>query len=249
MKKLSVLGLEGIPEVRKGDHLAKLIVASLEKQGETLQNQDVVIVTSKIVSKAEGCVIKDDEVIPSPFAVNLAESTRRDPRQVEVVLRESKRPVKISDQALIMETKHGFVCANAGVDQSNVSDGEFLLLPENPDKSAQMIRKYLEDYYNTNLAVIISDTFGRPWREGQTNVAIGVSGMPALWNYKGKRDQFGNELHVTSIAIADQIAGTAELAMGKTDGVPVSILRGYRFPQGSGTSNDLIRPRNRDLFR
>lgn len=249
MKSLNVLGLEGIPEVQMGDNLADLIIEASMKQGEELRDEDIVIVTSKIVSKADGRVVKEDEVTPSSFAVQLAESTNRDPRQVEVVLRESTRPVKISDQALIMETRHGFICANAGVDQSNVNNSEFLLLPEDPDAAALKIKQSLEKYYEVNLAVVISDTFGRPWREGQTNVAIGVSGMSAIRNYKGERDQFGNELKVTSIAVADQIAGAAELVMGKTDGIPVCVLRGYSFPQGNGKATDLIRPRNKDLFR
>lgn len=249
MKSLNVLGLEGMPEIQPGDHLADLIIDALINQEETLLDKDIVIVTSKIVSKAEGRVVKKDKVTPSPFAVQLAESLNKDPREVEVVLGETARPVKISDQALIMETRHGFICANAGVDQSNVISDEFLLLPEDPDASASKIRQSLEKYYNVNLAVIISDTFGRPWREGQTNVAIGVSGMLAIRNYRGKRDQYGNELKVTSIATGDQIAGAAELVMGKTDGIPVCILRGYSFPQGNGTAKDLIRPRSKDLFR
>lgn len=244
-----MFGIDGIPEVQEGDHLASLIIAGLEKQKEKLLDKDIVIVTSKIVSKAEGRVVSENEVAPSLFAKQLAKSTNRDERLVEVVLRESARPVKISDQALIMETKHGFICANAGIDQSNVKNGKLLLLPEDPDISAAQIRQSLEKYYNVDLAVIVSDTFGRPWRLGQTNVAIGVSGMLALNNYVGEKDTYGRQLEATSIAIADEIAGAAELVMGKTDGIPVSVLRGYSFPQGNGKAKDLIRLRNQDLFR
>lgn len=249
MDSLHVFGVKEIPEVQQNDDISKLIFVALENQGLKLQEKDIIIVASKIVSKAEGLLINESSVNPSLFAVQLAESTNRDPRQVEVVLKESSRPVKISDQALIMETSHGFVCANAGVDQSNIEKGNYLLLPKDPDRSARQIRQGLENLYNINLAVIITDTFGRPWREGQTNIAIGVSGMKSIKYYKGQEDTHGNELNVTAIAIADQIAGTAELISGKTNGLPVSVMRGYHYEPAQGSAKELIRPRGKDLFR
>lgn len=248
--RLNLFGLEYIPEISEGDELDKLIIEALKKQEEILQDGDIVIVTSKIVSKAEGRVVSEKDVIPSPFAIQVAESTNRDPRYVEVIFRESSRPIKISDQVLIMESKHGFICASAGVDRSNIQrDDEFLLLPEDSDASAAQIRSSLQKHFGVYIAVVISDTFGRPWRMGQTNVAIGISGMLATQGYSGQFDTYGRELKVTSIAIADQIAGAAELVMGKTDGVPVAVLRGYPYPKGNGTAKDLIRPRDKDLFR
>lgn len=248
--RISIFGVEYIPEVSPGDEIYKLIIDGLKKQEEFLQDGDIVIITSKIVSKAEGRFISKKDVIPSPFAIQVAESINRDPHQVEVVFRESSRPVKISDHVLIMESKHGFICANAGVDESNIQrDDDFLLLPEDSDVSAAEIRASLQKHFGVEIAIVISDTFGRPWRMGQTNVAIGISGMLATQEYIGKFDTYGRELKVTSIAIADQIAGAAELVMFKTEGVPVAVLRGYPYPEGNGTAKDLIRPRAKDLFR
>ncbi|WP_047154806.1 coenzyme F420-0:L-glutamate ligase [Aneurinibacillus tyrosinisolvens] len=250
MSSFTVMGIEGIPEVSAGDDLALLIIEALDKQGIRLEDEDIVIVTSKIVSKAEGRIIARNDVQPSSFAIQLAQLTKKDPFEVEIILRESLRPIKVSDHVLIMETKQGFICANAGIDQSNVGDDDvFLLLPLDADASAMKIRTSLENHYGINLAVIISDTFGRPWRMGQTNVAIGISGMSAISDYKGKYDYYGRELKSTEIAITDQIAASAEMVMGKADGIPVAVIRGYSYPKGDGKAKHLIRPKQMDLFR
>jgi coenzyme F420-0:L-glutamate ligase/coenzyme F420-1:gamma-L-glutamate ligase len=250
MNELTMFGVEGLPEVKEGDDLTKLIIRSLDTQGKKLEHKDVVIITSKIVSKAEGCLVTVKDIQPSALAIELSKSSGKTANEIEMILRESSSPIKITDYVLIMETKHGFICANAGIDRSNIENQEMaLLLPKDPDSTAEKIKQSLENHYNVELAVIISDTFGRPWRMGQTNVAIGVSGMLAIKDYRGQSDQFGYELKATEIAVADQIASTAELVMGKSDGIPVAVIRGYSYPDGNGTSKDLIRPREKDLFR
>lgn len=246
--RLTIFGVRHIPDVTPGADLAKLITAALEHSGECLLQGDVVVVTQKVVSLAEGRVVDVQTVTPSPFAAQLAEAVGRDPREVEIVLRESRRVVRSARQVLLTETKHGFVCANAGVDRSNVADGKLVLLPQDPDRSASLIRAELERHYGVRLAVIISDTFGRPWRLGQTNVAIGVSGMSVFADYRGQRDPYGNVLRVSEIAVADELAGAAELVMGKLDRVPVAVIRGYAFRPDEGRATDLIRPKETDLF-
>jgi coenzyme F420-0:L-glutamate ligase / coenzyme F420-1:gamma-L-glutamate ligase len=248
MNELKMFGVEGIPAVKEGDDLAQLIISALENKGEKLEQEDVVIITSKIVSK--GCMVDVKDIQPSALAIELSKSSDKTANELELILRESSSPIKITDHVLIMETKHGFICANAGIDRSNIENQEMaLLLPKNPDSTAEAIKQALENYYNVELAVIISDTFGRPWRMGQTNVAIGVSGMQAIKDYRGQSDQFGYTLKATEIAIADQIAAASELVMGKSDGIPVAVIRGYSYPKGNGTSKDLVRPRKMDLFR
>ncbi|WP_078429259.1 coenzyme F420-0:L-glutamate ligase [Alkalihalobacterium alkalinitrilicum] len=250
MNELTVFGVEELPKIQEGDDLTRLIIRSLDKQGKKLEHKDIVIVTSKIVSKAEGRLVEEKDIQPSPLAIELSKSTGKTPNEIEMIFRESSSPVKITDRVMIMETKHGFICANAGIDRSNIENQETaLLLPKDPDFTAKKIKESLENHYNVELAVIISDTFGRPWRMGQTNVAIGVSGMLAIRDYKGEFDQFGYELKATEIAVADQVASAAELVMGKSDGIPVAVVRGYSYPEGDGTSKDLVRPREMDLFR
>lgn len=253
MTNINVFGVQGIPEIKENDDIANHIVKALGDSGQTLYSGDIVIVTSKVISKAEGRIVGRDSIKPSPFAKHLAATTGRDATHVEIVLQESVRPIKVTDQVMIMENKNGVICANAGVDQSNIKinyeNEAYLLLPKNPDKSATYLRKKLEATFNIDLAVIITDTFGRPWRNGQTNIAIGVSGMLPVKDYVGELDTYGNELKGTSIAVADQIAGTAELVMGKIDQIPVAVMRGYHYPKGEGTSKDLLRNRESDLFR
>ncbi|WP_419880365.1 coenzyme F420-0:L-glutamate ligase [Peribacillus sp. B-H-3] len=250
MNQIEIIGVEGLPTIKEGNNLENLIIRALNQQGEKLEYKDVVVVTSKIVSKAEGCLVAVEDFHPSALAIELSESSDKTANEIEMILSESASPIKITNRVLIMETKHGFICANAGIDRSNIENQEMaLLLPKDPDATAEKIRKSLENYYQVELAVIISDTFGRPWRNGQTNIAIGVSGMLAIKDYKGQFDQFGNKLEATEIAVADQIASAAELVMGKSDGVPVAVIRGYSYPDGNGTGKDLIRPREMDLFR
>jgi coenzyme F420-0:L-glutamate ligase/coenzyme F420-1:gamma-L-glutamate ligase len=188
-------------------------------------------------------------VSPSKFAKQISKSSKKDPRYIEIVLNETKRIVKMIGRHLITETKQGLVCANAGIDRSNISKEENVaLLPEDPDMSALNMREKIKELTGSDVAVIISDTFGRPWRKGQINIAIGVSGMIPLKDYRGKKDSFGNILSVSNIAIADEIASAAELVMNKVDGIPVAIIKGYDYPKGEGDSEDLIRSSRKDLF-
>lgn len=247
--RLEILGVPGIPEVHPGDDLVRLLLAALGRQSIALQNGDIIVVTQKVLSKAEGQLVKLDEVSPSAFAETIAKATRKDPRLVEVILSESKRIVKMARGVVIVETKHGFVCANAGVDQSNVDVGYVALLPKDPDLSARRFRLKVKKALNVDVAVIISDTFGRPWREGQTDVAIGVSGLEPIRDYRGIRDAYGYELKVTEIAVADELAAAAELIIGKLERVPIAIIRGCQFPAVEGTARKLIRRPSKDLFR
>lgn len=227
-----------------------MIVAAANRQGLQLERGDIVVVAQKIVSKAEGRVVSLRNIKPSALARGMARAMRKDPRHVEVILRETKRVVRRRGPHLVVETRHGFVCANAGVDKSNV-EGEDLvtLLPKDVDRSARRIREQIMERTGKNVSVIVSDTFGRPWRLGQTNVAIGLSGMRPWVDYRGTRDKFGYELSVTRIAVVDELAGAAELVMRKVDGVPVVIIRGYSHPRGRGSARQLIRPAKQDLFR
>jgi coenzyme F420-0:L-glutamate ligase/coenzyme F420-1:gamma-L-glutamate ligase len=249
LPELRVIGLGGLPEVRAGDDIAALILEAAERQGTPLAASDVLVVTQKIVSKAEGRVAALTDVEPGPEAARLAQETEKDPRLVELILRESRRIVRQAGPVLITETRHGFVCANAGVDASNVGRGLVTLLPEDPDRSAAAIRAGLRERAGLEVAVVISDTFGRPWREGHTNVAVGIAGMEAFVDYVGRVDPYGYELRVSTLAVADELAGAAELVMGKLSGVPAAIVRGYAYPRGCGTARDMIRPAERDLFR
>ena len=247
MRGLEVLAVEGIPEVRPGDDLADLIARA---EGQDLRAGDVVVVTHKIVSKAEGRLVDLRIVEPSAFAKGFAARYGKDPRQIEVVLRESRRTVRMDRGIIISETQHGFVCANAGVDASNVPGEDMVcLLPVDPDASAERLREALAARAGAELAVIVSDSFGRAWREGITNVAIGVAGMEPLADYRGETDPHGFPLAASVLAIADELAAAAELVMGKTTGIPVAVVRGYPYERAAGTGRALIMPPERDLFR
>lgn len=235
----------GLPEVVPGDDLARLIATA----GVQLQDGDIVVVAQKAVSKAEGRLVDMNTVTPGPAALELAAKLDSDPRQVQVVLDESVRLVR-TDRVIISETRHGFVCANAGIDHSNVPGGSVLcLLPLDCDASAERLRSRLRELLGVEVAVIVSDTFGRAWRMGIANVALGVAGMPALIDYRGREDDFGREMTATVVAIADEVASAAELAMGKVDRVPVVVVRGYRPPGERGSGRELVRPAEQDLFR
>ncbi|GBD11140.1 Coenzyme F420:L-glutamate ligase [bacterium HR23] len=245
-----IIGVAGLPEVHPGDDLASLIVQSAQSQGTPLVNGDIVVVTQKIVSKAEGRLVALSTVEPSPFAREIARQWGKDPRQVEVVLRESRRIVRMDHGVIICETRHGFICANAGVDASNIpGEGIVSLLPEDPDASAQRIRQGIRERAGVTVAVLISDTFGRPWREGTTNVAIGVAGLHPLVDYRGQKDTYGKELRVSIAAVADEIAGAADLVMNKTTRVPVAIVRGYPYEAAPGSYRPLLREPAQDMFR
>jgi len=242
--RLEVFGVSGLPEVRPGDDLGRLIANQAR-----LRDGDVVVVAQKVVSKAEGRLRDLREVRPGPIALEHAGRTESDARFVQVVLDESVRVVR-DDRVLIVETRHGFVCANAGVDHSNVPGQEMVtLLPEDCDRSAAGLRERLAELTGREVAVIVADTFGRAWRMGIANVALGVAGMPALLDYRGLRDDFGEEMQATIIAVADELAAAAELVMGKVARVPVAIVRGWRPEALPGTGRDLIRPPELDLFR
>jgi coenzyme F420-0:L-glutamate ligase/coenzyme F420-1:gamma-L-glutamate ligase len=220
-----------------------------KKQGLNLEDGDVLVIAHKIVSKAEGRLVKLDEIRPSGFAKGISGLLGKSPEEVEAILQECKSIIRMRKGILICETKHGFICANAGVDRSNVQQGYMLYLPKNPDASAKRIRRKLENLTGKKLAVIISDTFGRPWREGQVDFAIGLSGIKCFRDYRGKLDSYGRKLKVTNIAHVDELAAAAELVMGKLRRVPVVIIRGYRYERGEERAKKLIRKVAKDLFR
>jgi coenzyme F420-0:L-glutamate ligase / coenzyme F420-1:gamma-L-glutamate ligase len=239
---ISITPVEGLPEIQEGDDLAGLLAERAE-----LRDRDVLVVAQKAVSKAEGRVVRLGDVEPSDEARRLAGS--QDPRRLEVILREAKRIVRTRPPLVIAETRHGFVCASAGVDSSNAPEaGTVVLLPEDPDASATSLRERLHELTGADVGVIVSDSFGRPWRQGTTDVAIGLAGIRPLLDLKGERDAAGYELHATVIAVADELAGAAELVLGKTDGVPAAVIRGLDA-RGEGSARDLVLPAERDLFR
>ena len=243
---IRVFPLEGIPEVEEGDDLAALLAAAAARAGG-FEDADVVVVAQKVVSKSEGRIVSLDGVEPSARALELAGD--RDPRHVETVLRESVRIVRSRPPLVIAETRHGFVCASAGVDASNArGEGTLVLLPLDPDASAARIRDGLRDRLGRDVGVIVSDSFGRPFRQGTTDVALGVAGMTPLLDLRGTRDAAGYELQATQIAVADELAGAAELVLGTTRGVPAAVVRGVDL-RGEGSGRELVMPPERDLFR
>lgn len=249
--EIRIIPIQGIPEVQPGDNLAELILTAVTVGGLTLTNDDILVVTQKIVSKAEGRLVDPDSIEPSAFARQIAQTAKKDASYQEIVLRESRRIVKMDRGVLITETHHGLICANSGVDESNVAGGRIVcLLPADPDYSAAQLRNSLRERAGVRVAVIISDTFGRPWRDGQVNVAIGAAGIAPLSDYSGVDDPHGYTMHATLIAVADELAGAAELVMGKIDAVPVAIVRGYAYtPSEEATARPLIRRPEMDLFR
>jgi coenzyme F420-0:L-glutamate ligase/coenzyme F420-1:gamma-L-glutamate ligase len=251
--EISIFGIDGIPEVQPGDDLHTLIGDAIEASGRGLTRDDVLVVTHKIVSKAEGQLVDLSTVTPSDFALRWAERYNKDARQVEVVLGETQRIVRMDRGVLIAETRHGFICANAGVDHSNVGADTVCLLPRDPDHSARGIREALAARFGLDEGpgIVISDSFGRPWRAGIVNIAIGVAGLAPLEDYRGHHDPAGYELSVTVLAVADELAGAAELVMNKLDARPVVLIRGYKSPTGSrhGEGRDLVLDSSRDLFR
>lgn len=250
--RIEIIGVTGLPEIGPGDRLGGLVAGACRAQGTPLRAGDIAVVTQKAVSKAEGRLVDLGDVEPSPFALELARHGGKDPRLVEVVLRESRGIVR-SDAGrgiLITETHHGFICANAGVDSSNVPGEDMVsLLPEDLDWSARVIREQILDATGVDTPVIITDTFGRPWREGQVNFAVGVSGMEGFRDYRGAADSSGQVMAVTNIAEVDEIASAAELVMGKVDAVPAAIVRGHPYLSGDGGAEALLRSRSTDLFR
>jgi coenzyme F420-0:L-glutamate ligase/coenzyme F420-1:gamma-L-glutamate ligase len=247
--RYEVIAVEGLPEIRRGDELAPLILEAARRQGTPIQDRDLLVVSQKIVSKTEGRVVRLADVSVSDEARSVADEIGRDPRLVQVILGESRRIVRKAKDVLIVETRHGFVCANAGVDQSNVDADTACLLPEDSDRSAGALRAHLRTLTGHELAIIVADTFGRPWREGLVNVAVGLAGLEPIVSYLGQRDPDGHVLQATILALADELAGAAEPVMGKLDRVPVAIIRGLDWPRGDGSSRALLRDPARDLFR
>ena len=240
---MRVFPVTDLPEIREGDDLAALVV-----ERESLEDGDVLVVAQKAVSKAEGRVVRLDDVEPSARALELA-GEGEDPRRTEVILREAVEIVRIRPPLLIVETRHGFICASAGVDASNAPEaGTLVLLPLDPDASAARIRARVHELSGARVGVIVSDSFGRPWRQGTIDVALGAAGIRVMEDLRGTRDRIGYELKSTQIAIADELASAAQLVMGKADGNPVAVIRGLDVV-GEGTANELVMPASRDLFR
>ncbi|MDN5845482.1 MAG: coenzyme F420-0:L-glutamate ligase [Candidatus Nitrosocosmicus sp.] len=254
---ISIFPVQINKNIEPNDDLSKIIIESLQSNNLQMCDNDIIVVAQKIVSKSENRLRDLRDVIPSPKSIRLAQFHNKDPRLIELILSETTKIIRITKKHLIVETKHGFICANAGIDQSNVSDDsqQVLLLPENPDISARNMRKSVLDISGKRVSVVIADTFGRPFRTGQTNIAIGIAGITPLKSYIGMNDEYGKKLLVTEIAIADEFAGAAELVMGKTLKTPVAIIRGYNFEVRLPEVDDeisiktLLRSEHDDLFR
>ena len=252
MRELTLTALPGIPEVRVGADLAALVLEAVGRSGKSLESGDVLVIAQKIVSKAEGRTVRLAGVMPSAQAQALARTAERDPRMVELMLRESREVLRVKPGVMIVEHRLGFVMASAGIDQSNVpgGDGWVLLLPEHPDASAQRIRDELMRRAGVDVGIVINDSFGRAWRNGVTGVAIGVAGIPALVDLRGRADRGGRALNVTQVAAADEIASAASLLMGQAEeGLPVVLARGFPYARRNGAAAELVRPRAEDLFR
>jgi coenzyme F420-0:L-glutamate ligase / coenzyme F420-1:gamma-L-glutamate ligase len=250
---IQIIPLHLYDDIKPHDKLDILILKSIEQRQQDIIDNDILVIAHKIISKAEGRIINLESVKPSAKSIAIAKENDKDPRIVELILNESKDIVRLSRGIIIVETQHGFICANAGVDQSNVEDSfnHAILLPIDPDTSAKKIRQSLRRKTGKDVAVIITDTFGRPFREGQTNVAIGIDGIQPIKSYIGNTDMYGKKLRVTEIAVVDEIASAAELAMGKLERVPAVIVRGYKYqmPQKKSSISELIRTKEKDIFR
>jgi len=252
MRSVNVIAVENLPLIKKGDDIAKQIFDAARKQKTPIQQRDVIVVTHVAVSKSEGNVVNLDDVLPSERAKEIAHQTGKDPALVEVILRETEDIVRLGNNSLITETKNGIVCANAGVDKSNIEgDRNVVLLPKNPDASAQRIKLEIGRLSGCEIAVIISDTHGRPLRMGEINVAIGVAGIKPIRDRRGEKDLFGYVMKIKQTAVADELASAAELVIGQTnEGIPVAIIRGYNYlADENASARSLTRPKEKDLFR
>jgi coenzyme F420-0:L-glutamate ligase/coenzyme F420-1:gamma-L-glutamate ligase len=253
---LTLRPLQYIPLIRQGDNLADIVVNAIKKNKISLQDDDILVFAQKIISKAEGRAVNLTTVTPSPRALELAKQTEKDARVVELVLQESNEVLRIRVGAIIVEHKLGFVCANAGIDHSNVAGtGDLveewvLLLPAEPDRSAEKLRDEIQSKTGKRIGILIIDSHGRAWRNGTVGVAIGIAGLPGLQDLRGKPDLFGYKLQVTQVGVADELAAAASLSMGQaTEGTPVVHVRGFPYPLREGRLNELIRPKEQDLFR
>ncbi len=251
LKKIEIIPIPINININPKVKLLKTLLQSLKSNNQIIKNGDIIVIAQKIISKNEGRTVSLKNILPSSRSIALAKKTNKDPRIMELILKESRKIVRVFNNTIITETQHGFICANSGIDQSNVSKNKnlVLLLPKDPDKSANKLKKEIYEKTRKNIAVLITDTFGRPFRMGQTNIAIGIAGINALKNYKGKRDMFGKILKVTEIAIVDEIAGAAELVMGKTEGIPIAIVRNLPYSKSNSSIKKIIRKENRDIFR
>jgi len=250
-KTIKIIGLTNFPIVKKGDNIARLVVATSKKERVTLDEDDIIVVAHKVVSKAEGRTVDLKDIKPSNRARKIAQITGKDPRLVEVILKETKRVVKVTSEIFIVENKQGHVCINAAVDKSNVEGADrYLLLPEDPDRSAQQIRSEIMKLTGKKVAVLISDTYSRPFRRGQVEYTVGIAGISPFKDYRGKKDLFNYELKVKNTAVADEIASAAELVMGQGDeGIPVAIIKNLKVPsQERASISDLLISKNEDLF-
>jgi len=252
--KLEIIGVTGIPLLKKGDHLDEILLKAISDMDLKIQEGDVLVIAETAVAKAEGNIIKLEYMEPGATAMELASKTGKDPELVEAILQESEEVIKVGPDFIISETKHGFVCANAGIDESNVKEGLATPIPRNPDKIASEIRNKIQNITDAETAVIISDTQGRAFREGAVGVAIGISGMDPLWDRSGEKDLYGRELKTTSIAVADELASAASVVMGQADeGIPIVLIRGVNYPEylknDSANIKPLIRPKKYDVFR
>lgn len=252
---ISIIPVRGLPEIKPGDDLVSIVSRSVSVQGLSFLEGDVVVFAQKIISKAEGRIVKLGEVKPSPFAITLSKEVSKDPRLIEIILSETTKIIKMDQRKpekgrLIVETRGGVIAANAGVDASNVSGGDSVtLLPIDSDESAKKLAEGFKNELGAEIAVIITDTVGRPWREGLVDIAIGCSGLRPLHDLRGMKDSKGLQLSATVMAVADEIASAAALAMGKNDAVPVVIVRGYPYERGEGSAKEIIRNPEDDLFR
>ena len=231
-------------EIEPDDNISELIIAS-----EEIHNGDILVIAQKIISKQEGRIVELSSVVPSLLAEGISSEYEKNPSIIELILNESKQIIRMERGILIVETKNGLICANAGIDESNVKNGFATLLPLNSDESAENIRKEILKKINKTVSIIIADTFGRPFRMGQTNCAIGISGMNPILDYAGTKDSFEKPLRITAIAIADELCSAAELVMKKATNCPIAVIRGYDFKNENSSINDLIRPQSEDLFR
>ena len=251
-KIVNIIGLENFPLVKAGDDLAKIIVETAAKNNVQIENGDIIVVSQKIVSKAEGRVMKISQINPSEEALKLAEKVQRDPKLIELVLKETRRIIKASPEILIVEDKRGLICINAGVDKSNVPRDSYSLLPENPDESARKIKERIAELTGKNVSVVIGDTFSRPFRRGQVEFAIGIAGIKPFKDYRGQRDLYNNLLRVKNVAIVDEIACAAELVMGQAkEAIPVVIIKNLERAETSEKSSikELAISRQEDLFK
>jgi coenzyme F420-0:L-glutamate ligase/coenzyme F420-1:gamma-L-glutamate ligase len=253
LKRIEIIPIYIKGQLTPNSKIVSTLLTAIKENNnnQSIKNGDIIVLAQKIISKIEGRLINLDDINPSKKSIDLSKQIDKDPRIIELILQESNKIVRLFNNIIIAETHHGFICANAGIDQSNVSNkkDQVLLLPINPDKSAELIRKEIYEKIRKKVAVVITDTFGRPFRMGQTNVAIGIAGINPLKNYKGKQDMFGKTLRVTEIAIVDEIAGAAELVMGKTEGIPIAIVRNVKYSKRNNSITKIIRKEKNDIFR